>query len=255
MTKAIFFDIDNTILSHKTGGIPESFLTSLEKLKANGTRCIVTTGRSLPELREMDFLKYPFDGYILLNGQLCLDGNFEVIYDNPLHGKTKDLLLKAFNEKKYPIELFEKDRMYTSFINSDIIDSLAVVSTVPPEPEEYCGNNIYMASVFFPDDYDGSFEIEGLKLIMFGNKAADLVSTDINKASGIRAMMEFFRISHEDTIAFGDGVNDVDMLKYVSLGIAMGNGCEEAKQAADYITADIDDDGIEKALLHFHIID
>ncbi|MBR0138609.1 MAG: Cof-type HAD-IIB family hydrolase [Erysipelotrichaceae bacterium] len=255
MTKAIFFDVDNTILSHKSGRIPPSFLTSLDKLRANGTICIVTTGRSLAELRELDFVKYPFDGYILLNGQLCLDSNHDIIYENPIHGKTKELLLEAFNEKRFPVILFEKDGMYSSFINQDIIDSLAVVSSLPPEPREYTGGSIYMASIFFPKDYEVDFEIEGLRLAMFDNNAADLISTEVNKASGIQAMMEAFGIEYENTVAFGDGANDVDMMKCVKLGIAMGNGCDEVKQAADYVTDDIDEDGIEKALLHFGLID
>ena len=60
---------------------------------------------------------------------------------------------------------------------------------------------------------------------------------------------------NNQTMAFGDGENDITMLKCVGIGVAMGNGKEELKKEADYVTADIDDDGIEKALIHFGVID
>jgi hydroxymethylpyrimidine pyrophosphatase-like HAD family hydrolase len=57
------------------------------------------------------------------------------------------------------------------------------------------------------------------------------------------------------TMAFGDGGNDITMLKYVALGVAMGNANPEVKAIADYVTDDVDNDGILKALKHFGIID
>lgn len=54
--------------------------------------------------------------------------------------------------------------------------------------------------------------------------------------------------------AFGDSINDVEMLKHVQHGIAMGNGTKAAKEAADYITAPLHEDGIYKGLEHFGLI-
>ena len=62
-------------------------------------------------------------------------------------------------------------------------------------------------------------------------------------------------INIEETMAIGDSDNDIDMLKLVNVGVAMGNGNDDIKKIADYITTDINDDGIEKALQHFDLID
>ena len=73
------------------------------------------------------------------------------------------------------------------------------------------------------------------------------------KGNAIRLLTKHANIDLKDTIAFGDGNNDVSMLKLVHCGIAMGNGTEEAKQAADFVTDSIFDDGIYKALIRLNL--
>ena len=70
------------------------------------------------------------------------------------------------------------------------------------------------------------------------------------------AFLEFgdMRDDADETMAFGDGGNDVAMLRAAGAGVAMGNACDEALAAADYVTASVDDDGIRRALEHFGVI-
>ena len=82
----------------------------------------------------------------------------------------------------------------------------------------------------------------------------DIIAKGGGKVEGIRKFLQREGIAVEETIAFGDAENDIEMLKFAGIGVAMGNGEEGAKQAADYITADIDDDGVAKALVHFGLI-
>jgi hypothetical protein len=76
----------------------------------------------------------------------------------------------------------------------------------------------------------------------------------INKASGMRILGDYLHISKEDMIAFGDGPNDIDMLSYAGIGVAMGNAGTAAKAAADMVTDRIDEDGIYNALQKLGII-
>ncbi len=66
--------------------------------------------------------------------------------------------------------------------------------------------------------------------------------------------MAHYGITREQTMAFGDGGNDTDMLAYAGIGVAMGNATAEPKAAADYITDDVDHDGVRNALLHFRVL-
>ena len=74
------------------------------------------------------------------------------------------------------------------------------------------------------------------------------------KAVGIEKLVERINRNIDDTIAFGDGRNDIEMLETVKIGVAMGNAVDEAKAVANYETDRIENDGIVKALKHFELI-
>ena len=82
----------------------------------------------------------------------------------------------------------------------------------------------------------------------------DLIPADGGKDRGIQRFLDHYGWSKEQTISFGDGGNDVDMLRFTGIGVAMGNATEEPKDVADYVTDDVDHDGIWNALKHFDII-
>ena len=73
--------------------------------------------------------------------------------------------------------------------------------------------------------------------------------------SGIQKVLEHYGIRREEIIAFGDGENDMDMLQFAGIGVAMGNAGPEVKEAADYVTEHIDEDGLEKALRHYGLLE
>jgi hydroxymethylpyrimidine pyrophosphatase-like HAD family hydrolase len=82
----------------------------------------------------------------------------------------------------------------------------------------------------------------------------EFVPNGFSKASGIKKTCEFLNIPLENTFAFGDSVNDLDMLSYVAHGVAMGNGTDDAKQAAEYVTSSLHEDGIMRGLEYYGLI-
>ena len=74
------------------------------------------------------------------------------------------------------------------------------------------------------------------------------------KHVGIQSLAAHYGLKPEEILVFGDGKNDVEMLRYAGIGVAMGNACPEAKAAAKYITAHVDAGGVRHALRHFHVI-
>ena len=83
---------------------------------------------------------------------------------------------------------------------------------------------------------------------------ADITAKGNTKQKGIDEIIKYFGLKLEDTIAFGDGGNDISMLRHAALGIAMGNAKEDVQAVADYVTDTVDNDGIQKALKHFNLI-
>ena len=91
--------------------------------------------------------------------------------------------------------------------------------------------------------------------LMVMHFANEVTADDANKASGMLELAAHWGFDAAQTVAFGDGYNDVEMIRRAGLGVAMGNGCDEAKQAADYVADDVDRDGIYKTCLHFGLIE
>ena len=77
---------------------------------------------------------------------------------------------------------------------------------------------------------------------------------DNSKAVGIESVLKHFGIGREECIAFGDGGNDIEMLEYCGIGVAMGNADDKVKSHADYVTTSVDEEGIEQAFKALHII-
>ena len=257
MIKAIFFDVDGTLISHTTNEVSESTREVLDKLQEKGIKRIVATGRHMIELSMLPVKDIKFDGYITLNGQLVLDGEGNVLYENPIVGQDKQALVRLFNEKKIPVALVEKDRMYINYVNQNVESAQQAVSTPVPPVGEYTGEKIYLAIVYAgkEDEHIMSTELAGCKATRWNDYGVDVISASGGKAQGIKQYMKASGIADKETIAFGDGVNDIEMLKVVNIGIAMGNAVMELKDEANYVTASVDKNGIARALKFYDIFE
>lgn len=257
MIKVAFFDVDGTLLSHKTKSVPQSTRRAIEKLKAAGIRCVVATGRQISEMEKLPVADMAFDGYITLNGQLILDEKKQILHGTPITGETKEFLLHQFTTHALPLMLVEEDRVYVNFVDERVIRVQENISSPIPPIGEYTGKELYQICVYLSEsDGDQLAPIAGkCEMTRWDLGGVDVIAKGGGKVTGIRRYLEENHILPEQTIAFGDGDNDVDMLKFAGIGVAMGNAWDSAKEAADYITADVDADGIEAALKHFELID
>lgn len=257
MTKAIFFDVDGTLISHTQHQVPMSTRKVLDLLKEKGIKRVVATGRHRRELSKLPGGDIAFDAYITLNGQLCLDDKGDVIFENPIGGSDKERIIRIFKEKSIPLILIEKDAMYINFINHDVEIAQQAISTANPEVKEYTGNEIYQAIAYVEKGKEQMIakQLEECKITRWCDYAVDIISCTGGKTTGIQEYLKSSNISADETIAFGDGENDIEMLEFVQMGIAMGNADDDVKKHSDYVTASVDENGIEQALKVFGIIE
>ncbi len=257
MIKAAFFDVDGTLLSHKTKQVPPSARAALQKLKDAGIPCIVATGRQISEMEKLPIADIAFDGYLTLNGQLMLDGNKRIVFSKPITGHVKEFLLRQFEEHAFPALLVEESYTYLNYVTDHVAAVQEAISSQIPPLDTYRGGEIYQVCAYLRPEEEYHLEpIAGDCVITrwhFGGM--DVVAKGGGKVSGIQEYLEAAGMSPSEIIAFGDGENDIEMLRFAGIGVAMGNAVEGAKAAADYVTVDIDDDGIEKALKHFGLIE
>ena len=143
MIKAAFFDVDGTLLSHKTKSVPQSTRRAIEKLKAAGIQCVVATGRQISALEILPVADMSFDGYITLNGQLILDGEKRILHGTPITGEAKEFLLRQFSERALPIMLVEEDRIYVNFVDERVVRVQENISSPIPPLGEYSGRELY----------------------------------------------------------------------------------------------------------------
>lgn len=256
LIKAVFFDVDGTLISHAKNEVPESTRIAIKKLKEKNIECVVATGRHMLELAMLPVRDIDFDGYITLNGQLCLDGKQAVICGTPITGTDKERIIGLFEEKKIPIVLVEKDAMYINFVNRQVEQAQKEISTKLPEVGRYAGNEIYQAIAYIEKEEENLLKeyLPGCKITRWNDRAVDIISCHGGKSSGIKQYLEQNHIRKQETMSFGDGENDIEMLTFTEIGVAMGNADETVKMCADHVAPGVDEDGIEKALKYFGII-
>lgn len=257
MIKAVFFDVDGTLVSHKSKSVPQSAKEAIERLREKEVKVLLSTGRHIHELKDMPTNGIEFDGYVILNGQIGLDKNKKLIYSNPFGKEDVEGLLRIFHKKEYPFVLVNADGHYMNFVNEFVEMAMEGVSTPVPPIREYQGEDLYQATVFILPKEDEEFSKKlpkGCKMARWGTHGVDIIATEGGKAVGMKYFGDVLGILPEEMMAFGDAKNDMDMIAYAGIGIAMGNGEECLKEIADYVTKDVDDNGVWTALQKFGML-
>jgi Cof subfamily protein (haloacid dehalogenase superfamily) len=244
--KIIFFDIDGTLLDHEKN-LPQTTKSAVQSLKDKGYIVAIATGRApfmYKELRE----ELEIDSYISFNGQyIVLNG--EVFYKNPLQREALGQLTDKALSLEHPVVYMDHDDMKANTPHHQYIeDSISTLKFSHPQhdPDYFLTREIYQALLFCEVGEEKQYEEEfdAFKFVRWHPVSTDILPSGASKAKGIERVIEALKISKEDVYAFGDGLNDIEMLGYVEHGVAMGNAEPETKEAARYETKDVSEDGI-----------
>ena len=259
MIKAIFFDCDGTLLSHHTNRVPDHTVEAFDLLKKQGIKRILSTGRHRSELKELTQLKdLSFEAYITVNGACTYDAT-GVIDARPISEKTKKTVYEYLQTHKLPIQFFLEEDTFISCVNETVIRSQEGIHTpVPPlgDLRRILEESVYLMVPFGIKEAEELIDmLEDVQVTRWNaHDAVDLVSLDAGKHNGMAAICRKYGIQVDETMAFGDAMNDADMLRHAGISVAMGNGDAELKELADYVCGDIDEDGLYEALMHFGLL-
>lgn len=259
MKKAVFFDIDGTLWNERME-IPESTAVALQKLKENGCYTFICTGRSRSNVRAPKLLELGFDGIVAACGT-HIDFRGETIFTELLKPHQVEHALKVM--RRYGISVVLEGPAYIYVDDKDFPDDPYVVylrKELGDDVKPITGTKEFeinkMSAVLNGADYERVCEELGaaFDVIRHGEELIEIGPAGHSKATGIQKVCEHYAIAKENTYAFGDSANDIDMLKFVSHGIAMGNGTDEVKEAAEYVTTDIMENGIQNGLKYYGLI-
>lgn len=260
MKKLICFDMDMTLLDHKTFEIPASAMEALEGLRKKGFIIAIASGRDMDNefSRPLARLVQP-DAIVHSNGQKVTVGSRilrQKFMDPKLIGELMDFakprgICIGFNigDKGcylHQEKVIERERKLFGSCDREFIDP----SNLLKEP-------LYALALFGTPEEAALIEqaFPMLKLPLFAAKeGADIIYREASKAEGIQVLLNYYGLSREDVIAFGDSMNDLEMIQFAGTGVAMGNAIPELKAAADFVTKPVDQDGILYGLQQLEVL-
>ena len=276
MKKVVFLDVDGTLVTYENR-IPASAVTAIREARKQGHRVYICTGRSRAEVSK-ELWDIRLDGMIGGNGSYVEDHGQVVMHRcmtpeqcrhvvDWLHGRGLEFYLEC-NSGLYASEHFEtavvpamhiymkgKGKAKTDLQVRDVFEGIRFGESLYRDDV----NKISFLLGSYQDYLDAVGEFPDLKPGTWGGKGetalfGDLGVKDMDKAYAIERLLSNLGIAREDTIAFGDAKVDIPMLSYCNIGVAMGNGGEEIRAMADYVTDDVENDGLYKAFQHLGLL-
>ena len=276
MPKVLFIDIDGTLVNYETV-IPQSAIDAIQKARYNGHKVYVCTGRSRAEVYE-NIWNIGLDGMIGGNGAYVEDVGKVIMHQHITEEQCRHIVdwlqdrkLEFYLESNnglFASKNFEKAsepvlKLYMGRKGKDA--SNVTVRSIFPNmifDGELCRDDVDKVSFIlnsYQDYIDASEEFKDLNVGTWGGAGelalfGDFYAKGITKAHAISVLLEHLGMKQEDTIAFGDAKIDIPMLEYCNIGVAMGNCGDEIKAMADFVTDEVDEDGLYKAFLKLGLI-
>lgn len=263
--KTVFLDIDGTITDFM-GNVPESARQALICAKAAGHRLVLCTGRPKSQIYT-ELIDMQFDGIIASTGAYVeCDGR--EIYSSHIDEDHLQRLCSYFDalDAPYMLQCADEvvmnqkcaDQITKHFLDAGMTEEMLYKVTVctPKITENVAACRKAEKAAY----YDAAVPLHELRTALGDYFIVETSSYETDqassgeitihgetKSSGIRRYIEYLQLDMTETIGIGDGINDLDMLNLCHVAVAMGNAVDAVKEAADFVTAAYDQDGLSKA--------
>lgn len=259
--KAVFFDIDETLFVKNKIYFPESAKLAIKKLQNNGILVGIATGRarcSFPDKINEVIQQENINTFVTMNGQYAVCGD-ALIEKHPIPTEKVQKLVNFFDAHNIVYAFVSNNKICVSEITPRLKEALDPITTDYQIDKDYFkSNEVFQVLAFYAEDQDSliaqSHILDKLKTVRWHENSVDIFDAEGSKARGIEAIAHHLGFSMANVMAFGDGLNDVEMLRAVGVGVAMGNGHEILKNLANHITDHIEEDGIYNFLVKSGLI-
>lgn len=254
--KIAIFDIDSTLFDHREDRFTPSSINAIKKLHDKGIICVVSTARYYLSVKYLNtFNHYHFDAISTYNSGFVCTNDGDIIRQSSFKQEEVKNILEIARKHHIPTliatpkEAFlvgKKGKVYNEYISHYKEEDVPC--------KKYEGEDV-VGIVFFVKSYrDYIFKKLPYTHLRYSPLAIECTPETYQKGTGIKAILDYYGVKKENAICFGDDVIDISMFEEVKYSIAVGNAKEELKKIAYYVTDDIKDDGILKALKHFELI-
>lgn len=257
----LFFDIDGTLRDEQTGFVSSKTREAVRAARANGHFAFLNTGRSFAEL-DSDILEVGFDGLVCGCGTYVSFGE-QILVKEEISGQKAYDILKLLQLAGVQGLLEGEEYFYTSR-TADHKTLLQVIEGFGPEVNtrlRYMEDELpkfQKMSVWLGPDHKFSLFQDALKeefdFIRRESDFYEVIPKGYSKATGIAYLAEYLGVDPKHTVAVGDSTNDLSMLQYAGLSIAMGNSKASVKEKVKFVTKSVEDEGIFYALARFGFV-
>lgn len=256
MKKILFFDVDGTLFTTEKK-LPASAKEAVFKAKENGHEIAIATGRSPFMIKDL-LQELDIQTYVTFNGQYVVHKG-EVVYTNGVEKKTLSKIIAFGETRNEPVVFLDDQQMIASVAgNEAILESINSLKFPYPavDPQFYLHNEVYQTLIFVEgkDEHLYRQQFPEVNFVRWHKYSCDILPKGGSKAKGIQALLEKAGRSANDVIAFGDGLNDIEMMQYAGFSVAMGNGHDEVKRLASYVAGHVDEDGLAIAMKDLGLI-
>lgn len=264
MPKYFFFDVDGTLLPFGKG-IPQSAISAIKAAQVLGNKVFIASGRSAKELPVIEGID--FDGYVLSAGSHVIVEGKELA--NTYFSDEEYSFLASYFKEHGLLGLYQTDegtylsaealelfkRHFERYLDGMVeLNGLIISDTLPKDSKvrkavficEEGGYGVTRTHEVLRPRFELVKNTVGLPYELM----AEVGQKNITKATGIELVLRYYGADRRDAVAVGDGSNDLEMIEYAGLGIAMGNADEELKRKADFVTTDVEADGVKNAIFH-----
>ena len=260
--RAIFFDIDRTLYDHRSDFVPPSTLAAIAALRARGIVPAIATGRGYAALP-------PRIAQLVASGEIALvvssNGQYNRLGDRVLSAHPRPVadiesLIRAFRAHDWEYTFVSERHMAAGRSRGSSHRVLRGYPCYIVAPDYFREHAVHQMIVLAPVE-----EEEALQTILADHggryrsvrshaSAVDLLHAEGSKARGIADACAALGFAPQETMAFGDGLNDVEMFAAVGCAVAMGDACDALKAVASHITGTLEEDGIARALLDLGVL-
>ncbi len=253
----IFFDVDGTLLNEEML-ISESTKKALHTLHENGVETVIATGRSPFHVRELaNELK--IESFVCYNGAY-VEYKGKVIFTNPISKQSLEYLTKQVENHNHALVFLSEDVCYASHDNEMVQSAIKSINYDPLEarPDFWRDNHIYQCWLHCREGEELVYEQDKLlgdvRFFRWHQVSLDVMPKGGSKALGIEALLSHAGIKKEESMAIGDGRNDIEMMNCVGMSVAMGNSHPDVIPHAQFVTKHVDEEGIAYALRKLNVI-
>lgn len=255
-TKIMFFDIDGTLVDMQSGQISPRTMEALKRLKASGIRICIATGR--PAISLPKFAGVEFDAYLTFNGSYCYDQE-GTIFSNPIRGEDVQKIIRNAAALGKPVSVATKDRLASNGADEDLVQYYGFAHqtlTVAEDFDEVSRGEVYQLMLSCrKGEYAAILrDVTGAKIAAWWDRAVDVIPATGGKGTAVRKILEYYGLHKAESMAFGDGNNDIEMLEAVGTGVAMENASDDLKAVADDVCGHVARDGIYHYCLRHGLI-